>query len=81
MYMKCHLSCSDESFGLCCYFFVTCRVGKCDNKLTLFISSLPKGEKSGDKLKEVADTKGSHPKNAINFYFLNPPNFTIFLVF
>ena len=33
MYMKCCLSCSDESFGLCCHFFVAYRVEKYDNKV------------------------------------------------
>ena len=44
--MKCCLSCSDKSFGLCCHFDVAYRVEKCDKKSQNI---------------EVADTKGSHP--------------------
>ena len=35
MYMKCCLSCSDKSFGLCCHFDVAYRVEKCDKKVKI----------------------------------------------
>ena len=38
--MKCHLSCSDESFGLCCHFCVVYRVEKCNNKVTTSCSHI-----------------------------------------
>ena len=54
MYMKCCLSCFDESFGLCCHFFVAYRVEKCDNKVNtscchIFIAY--RGEKCDNKSK------------------------------